>query len=66
MSEVAAMKILSAIILVILFLITSPFFIVFFGGAELYKLYEDTLKNVYKRLDEAENQSAKDIQKDKR
>lgn len=60
------MKILSAIILVILFLITSPFFIVFFGSAELYKLYEDILKNVYKRLDEAENQSDEDIQKDKR
>lgn len=60
------MKILSAIILVILFLITSPFFIVFFGAGEVYKLYEEILKNVYKRLDEAESQSDKDIQKDKR
>lgn len=50
------MKILSAIILAILFLITSPFFIVFFGAAEVYKLYEEVLKNVYERLDEAEDQ----------
>ena len=49
------MKILSAIILAILFLITSPFFIVFFGGAELYKLYEEVLKNVYEHLNEKEN-----------
>lgn len=50
------MKILSAIILAILFLITSPFFVVFFGGAELYKLYEETLKNIYEHLDEVKDQ----------
>ena len=49
------MKILSAIILAILFLITSPFLIVFFGAGEVYKLYEEVLKNVYKHLDEEEN-----------
>lgn len=48
------MKILSAIILAILFLIASPFFVVFFGGAELYKLYEEVLKNVCEHLDEEE------------
>ncbi|MBQ2396736.1 MAG: hypothetical protein II304_06775 [Bacteroidales bacterium] len=46
------MKILSAIILAILFLIISPFFIVFFGAAEVYKLYEEVLRNVEKHLDE--------------
>lgn len=60
------MKILSTICLAILFLIAAPFFIVFFGAGEVYKLYEEILKNVYKRLDEAGNQSDKDIQKDKR
>lgn len=50
------MKIISAICLAILFLITSPFFIVFFGAAEVYKLYEEVLKNVCERLDEAEDQ----------
>lgn len=50
------MKALSAIILTILFLITSPFFIVFFGAAEVYKLYEEVLKNVCERLDEAEKE----------
>lgn len=54
------MKILSAIILAILFLITSPFFIVFFGAAEVYKLYEEVLRNVEKHLDETE--SDKDVQ----
>lgn len=48
------MKILSAIILAILFLITSPFFILYFGSTELYKLYKDTLKIVEKHLDETE------------
>lgn len=47
------MKILSAICLAILYLITSPFLIVFFGAAEVYKLYEETLRNVEKHLDEA-------------
>ena len=46
------MKILSAICLAVLFLPVSPFLILFFGGAELYKLYEEALKNVYKYLDE--------------
>ena len=50
------MKILSAIILAILFLIASPFFVVFFGGAELYKLYEETLKSVCEHLDEAKKE----------
>lgn len=50
------MKALSAIILAILFLITSPFFIVFFGATEVYKLYEEVLKNVCERLDEAEKE----------
>lgn len=40
------MKILSAILLAILLLPISPFLVIFFGGAELYKLYEDILKNV--------------------
>lgn len=57
------MKILSAICLAILFLITSPFFIVFFGAAEVYKLYEEVLKTVYEKLDEAETD--KDVQKNK-
>lgn len=48
------MKILSAVCLAILFLITSPFLVVFFGAAEVYKLYEETLRNVEKHLDEAE------------
>lgn len=62
------MKILSAIILAILFLITSPFFIVFFGAGELYKLYEEVLKNVEKRLSEkdVEDQSDENIQKNKK
>lgn len=61
------MKVLSAIILAILFLITSPFFIVFFGGAELCKLYKDTLKIVEKHLSEkeVEDQSDKTVQKSK-
>lgn len=46
------MKILSAICLAILFLIAAPFFIVFFGAAEVYKLYEEVLKNVCEHLDE--------------
>ena len=46
------MKILSAICLAVLLLPVSPFLILFFGGAELYKLYEEVLKNVYKHLDE--------------
>lgn len=46
------MKILSAICLAVLLLTVSPFLILFFGGAELYKLYEEVLKNVYKYLDE--------------
>lgn len=50
------MKALSAIILAVLFLITSPFFIVFFGAAEVYKLYEEVLKNVCERLDETEKE----------
>jgi len=46
------MKILSAICLAVLLLPVSPFLILFFGGAKLYKLYEEVLKNVYKYLDE--------------
>lgn len=46
------MKILSAICIAVLFLPVSPFLILFFGGAELYKLYEEVLKNVEKYLDE--------------
>lgn len=46
------MKILYAICLAVLLLPVSPFLILFFGGAELYKLYEEVLKNVYKYLDE--------------
>lgn len=49
------MKIISAICLAILFLITSPIFIPLLGGAELYKLFEEVLKNVYERLDGEEN-----------
>lgn len=62
------MKVFSAIILAILFLITSPLLVVFFGGAEVYKLYEETLKMVGKRLSEkdVEDQSDKNIQKNKR
>lgn len=48
------MKILSAICLAIMFLITSPFFILFFGGAELFRLYKDTLKIVSERLEKKE------------
>lgn len=44
------MKILSAICLAIMFLITSPFFIPFLGGAELFKLYNDILKIIEERL----------------
>ena len=50
------MKILSAICLAVLLLPVSPFLILFFGGAELYKLYEEVLKNVYKYLDEEDQQ----------
>ena len=49
------MKILSAICLAVLFLPVSPFLILFLGGAELYKLYEEALKNVEKYLDETES-----------
>lgn len=49
------MKILSAICLAVLYLSVSPFLIIFFGGAEVYKLYEETLKNVEKYLDEIES-----------
>lgn len=49
------MKILSVICLTVMFLITSPFFILYFGSTELYKLYKDTLKIVEKHLDETES-----------
>lgn len=49
------MKILSAMCLAVLLLPISPFLIIFFGGAELYKLYEEVLKNVEKYLDEIES-----------
>lgn len=48
------MKTLSAILLAILLLPISPFLVIFFGGAELYKLYEDILKNVNDYLDRQE------------
>ena len=49
------MKILSAILLVILLLPISPFLVIFFGGAELYKLYEEILKAVNDYIDKWEN-----------
>lgn len=49
------MKILSAICLAVLLLPVSPFLILFLGGAELYKLYEDALKGVYEYLDKQES-----------
>ena len=49
------MKILSAICLAVLLLPVSPFLILFFGGAELYKLYEEVLKNVCEYLDKQES-----------
>lgn len=48
------MRILSAICLAVLLLAVSPFLIVFFGGVELYRLYEEVLKNVYEYLDKQE------------
>jgi len=45
---------LANVCLIILLLITAPFFIVFFGAGEVYKLYEEIFKNVNKRLDEEE------------
>ena len=48
------MKILSALCLAILLLPISPFLVIFFGGAEVYKLYEDILKNVNDYLDKQE------------
>lgn len=49
------MKILANMCLIVLLLIAAPFFIVFFGAGEVYKLYEEILKNVNKRLDEEED-----------
>ena len=49
------MKILSAICLAVLLLPVSPFLILFLGGAELYKLYEDALKGVYEYLDKQDS-----------
>lgn len=46
------MKILSAILLGILYLAMAPVLIVFLGGAELYKLYEETYNSVIKYLDQ--------------
>lgn len=48
------MKILSAICLALCLLPVSPFLVVFFGGAELYKLYEEILKSINDYFDKQE------------
>lgn len=46
------MKKLYVVCLAIMLLIASPFFILFFGGVEFYRLFNDALKTLEKRLSE--------------